>query len=124
MIAATMSTAPISDAAMTYGRSVDVGREYTRLPSLAAAHASFDSVEKDFECGYRLSNRLDRNLGDDRIDRFRLGVERDLDGATVDAQLISVGRLGRPLNPLPMVIGRRGIDRIVVQLHARGAGAD
>src|SRR5437870_3143057 len=82
-----MRTTPISAAAMTYGRSVDVGAENTRLSRMAAAHAVFDSVEEDLECGCRLAIRRCRNLNFHRLDCFRLRIEIHLDGAAVDPQL-------------------------------------
>src|SRR5207245_399518 len=66
-----MRTTPISAAAMTYGRSVDVGAENTRLSRMAAAHAVFDSVEEGLECGCRLAIRRCRDLNCDHCSRPR-----------------------------------------------------
>src|SRR5713101_1586474 len=64
---------------------------------VSATHAALDAVEQDLQRGKGFSERLRRNLSDDRSDRFRVRVERHLDGAAADAQLVSVGRHGRSI---------------------------
>src|SRR5437899_5653319 len=118
-----MRTTPISAAAMTYGRSVDVGAENTRLSRMAAAHAVFDSVEEDLECGCRLAVRRRRNLNFRRLDCFRLRIEIHLDGAAADPQLVSIRGNGCAFFAFPLRVRHGRFDRIVVELDTHCSGA-
>src|SRR6266849_3132716 len=85
---------------------------------------AFDAIEQDLECGCRLSTRLDWNLGNERFDCFRFRVERHLDGAAADTQLVSVACAGCAFFAFPLRVGDGRLDRVVVELQLDGASAD